>query len=78
MNSPKDYFQFSEEIVDQQLDFFMGSSHVDLLFSNIPLEETIEICTKELFNESETVENLGISEFMELLSLATKYSHFIF
>ena len=78
MNSPKDYFQFSEEIVDQQPDFFMGSLHVDLLFSNIPLEETIEICTNELFKESETVENLGISEFMELLSLATKYSHFIF
>ena len=28
---------------------FMGSLDVDSLFTNIPLEETIEICTNELF-----------------------------
>ena len=39
----KDSFHFAEEIVDQQHDFFMGSLDVDCLFTNIPLEETIEI-----------------------------------
>ena len=56
----------------------MGSLDVDSLFTNIPLEETIEICTNELFKESETVEGLSKTEFKELLSLATKDSHFIF
>ena len=48
-------FQFAEKIVDQQLDFFMGSLDVESQFTNIPLEETIEICT--------TVEGLSKSEF---------------
>ena len=56
----------------------MGSLYVDSLFTNIPLEETIEICANELFKESETVEGLSKTEFKELLSLATKDSHFIF
>ena len=74
----KDSFRFAEEIVDQQHDLFMGNLDVDSLFTNIPLEETIEICTNELFKESETVEGLSKTEFKELLSLATKDSHFIF
>ena len=73
----KDSFHFAEEIIDQQHDLFMGSLDVDSLFTNIPLEETIEICN-ELFKESETVEGLSATEFKELLSLATKDSHFIF
>ena len=68
----KDSFHFAEEIVDQQNDLFMGSLDVDSLFTNKPLEETIEICTNELFKESEIVEGLSKSEFKELLSLTTK------
>ena len=77
-NEFTDPFHFAEEIVDQQHDLFMGSLDVDSLFTNIPSEETIEICTNELFKESETVEGLSKTEFKELLSLATKDSHFIF
>ena len=71
-------FLFAEEIVDQQHDLYMGSLDVDSLFTNIPLVETIEICTNELFKESETVEGLSKTEFKGILSLATKDSHFIF
>ena len=74
----KDSFHFAEETVDQQHDLFMGSLDVDSLFTNIPLEETIEICTNKLFKESETVEGLSKTEFKQLLSLATKDSNFIF
>ena len=74
----KDSFHFAVEIVDEQHDRFMSSSDVDSLFTNIPLERTIEICTNELFKESEAVEALSKTEFKELLSLATKNSHFIF
>ena len=41
----KDSFAFAEEIVHQDSKLFMGSLNVDLLFTNIPLEETINICT---------------------------------
>ena len=74
----KDSFHFAEEIFDQQDDFFMGSFDVDSLLTNIPLEETIDICTNELFKESEAVEGLNKTEFKELLSPTTKDSHFIF
>ena len=73
----KNSFHFAEEIVDQQYDVFMGSLDVDSLFTSIPLEETIEFYTNELFKESETVESLSKIEFKALLSLATKDSHFI-
>ena len=55
----------------------MGSVDFDSLFTNIPLEETIDICTNTLF---ENMEKVGLSkiEFKELLSLATKESYFIF
>ena len=56
----------------------MGSLDVNSLFINIPLEEIIEICTNELFKESETAKGLSKSEFKELLSLATKDLHFIY
>ena len=68
----KDSFHFVEEIVDEQHDLFMGILDADSLFTNIPLEETIN----ELFRESETVEGLRKNELKELLSLATKDSHF--
>ena len=51
---------------------------VDSLFTNISSQETIKICTNELFKESETVKGLSKSEFKDLLSLPTNYSDFIF
>ena len=45
----KDSFHFSEEIVDHQSDFFMGSLDVDSQFTKITLEVTIENCTNEFF-----------------------------
>ena len=74
----KDSFHFSEEIFDQQHDLYMGSFDVDSLFTKIPLEETIKICTNKPFKEFETVESLSKTEFKKLLSLATKESHFFF
>ena len=74
----KDSFAFAEEIVEQDSEFFMGSLDVDSLFTNIPLEETIDICTNTLFENMEKVEGLSKIEFKEVLSLATKESYFIF
>ena len=44
----KDSFNFATEIVEQDSSNFMGSLDIDSLFTNIPLEETIEICTNNL------------------------------
>ena len=54
----RDSFHFAEEIIDQETDIFVCSLDIDSLFTDIRLEKIIEICTNELFKESETVERL--------------------
>ena len=39
----KGSFAFTEEIVGQDPEFFLGSLDVDSLFTNISLEETLDI-----------------------------------
>ena len=56
----------------------MGGIDVDSLFTNIPLEETIDICTNALFENTEKLEGLSKMKFKEPLSLATKESYFLF
>ena len=55
----------------------MRSQDVDSIFTNIPLEATIDICANTLFHDTEKVEGLSKIEFNELLSFATKESCFI-
>ena len=74
----KDSFAFAEKIVHQDSKLFMGSLDVDSLFTNIPLEETINICTNLLYNNEDVIEGINKSEFKNLLSLATQESYFIF
>ena len=54
----------------------MGSLDLDSLFTNIPVEETIDICANTLFENTEKVEGLSKIEFKELLSLGTEESYF--
>ena len=68
----------NEYTVKDSLAFFMGSLHVDSLFTNIPHQETINICAETLFENTEREEGLSKIGFKELLSLATKESYFIF
>ena len=56
----------------------MGSSDVNSLFTNIPPNETYDICISQLFEKIDTVEGFTKSELKELLCLATKESYFIF
>ena len=74
----KDSFQFAEEICEQDPTLTMGSLDVDSLFTNIPLDETIDICINQLFENTDTVEGFKKSELKQLLCLATKESYFIF
>ena len=56
----------------------MGILDVDSLFTNIPLEDTINICTNLLYDNEDIIEGINKSEFKNLLSLATQESYFIF
>ena len=44
----KDSFSFAEKIRNQDQTLFMASLDVDSLFTNIPLDETIDICVPAL------------------------------
>ena len=50
----------------------MGRLDMDSLFTNIPLEETINICTESIYDQNNSVKGLNKSEFKELLSLVMK------
>ena len=53
----------------------MASFDVYALFTNIPLDETIDVCVKELFQTLETlVKGISKNDFRDLLNLVTKLS----
>ena len=74
----KGSFAFAEEIVHKDGKLFMGSLDADSLFTNIPLEKTINICTNLLYNNVDVTERIKKSEFENFLSLATQESYFMF
>ena len=76
--TPKNTFEFSRDILNQNSNLFMASLDVDSLFANIPLDETINIIIEKLFCENETVHHLSRDRFKCLLTLATKKSYFVF
>ena len=56
----------------------MGNLDVDSLFTNITLEEAIDICASTLLENTERIAGLSRKELEEVLPLATKVSYFIF
>ena len=68
----KDSFAFVDEILTQNRDLYMASLDVDALFTNISLDETIDICIKKLFTTPDTlVKGISKNYFRDLLNLAT-------
>ena len=51
----KDSFEFAKNVREQNPDLFMASYDIDSLFTNLPLEETIDICVKKLFGRKKKV-----------------------
>ena len=56
----------------------MHSFDIESLFTNIPLNETIDICLDKLFHNSNIFHNFTKKQFKTLLDLATKETYFIF
>ena len=74
----KDSFAFPKEITKTDCNCVMASLDVQSLFTNIPIEETIENCVNDLFFDKSKIDNLTKQDVHDLLSAATKESLFVF
>ena len=74
----KDSFQFSKEVVEQDPGLYMCSLDVESLFTNLPLDETINIACNNVFRGSAIVNSLDANDFRNLLNIATKDAFFTF
>ena len=74
----KDSFSFAEEIQKQDPSLHMASFDVESLFTNIPLDETTNICLDLLYKKKRKIKGFLKRHCKELLSHATKKSCFIF
>ena len=74
----KDSFSFAADVREQNPDLYMASFDVDSLFTNIPLDETIEICVKKLFGRKHKFKGFNRSEFRSLLQFAVKDNLILF
>ena len=66
----KGSFDFTRDNTQQS--FFMASFGVDSLFTNVPLNEIIEIRVNELFKSSQTASGFNRQKVLEMCSLTTK------
>ena len=73
-----DSFHFAEETCKQDRNLHMASLDVDSLFTNIRLDETIDICIDSLHNDNENTTKIPKDVFCNLLNVATKESFLMF
>ena len=63
-------FDFADEVVNCDHNFYMASLDVELLFINIPLEETIKNCV-DLYSNNFYSGKLTRKDLYDLLKVAT-------
>ena len=54
------------------------SFDVESLFTNIPLQETVDLCVKLLFNDKSNIDGFTITDFHELLTITMSESLVLF
>ena len=69
-NNLKDCF-FPHEV-------YLVSFDIKSLFTNVPVQETLDIVINSLFEHQEDVKGIGKNEFKKLLNLCVNDNHFIF
>ena len=80
----KDSFSFVSEITafQKDRDLVMASFDVSSLFTNIPLDESVDLCVDLLFADCDTLEykdcKFNRTQFRKLLNFAVKDTHFVF
>ena len=65
-----DSFTFAEGLQSFDSKLVMASFDVKSLFTNIPLQETIDLCVENLFQDRTHVDNLSKDSFRELLTIS--------
>ena len=79
MNIPvRDPFHFVSIIDGKDHRLVMASLDVESLFTNIPLDETINIVTTKVFGKKRKVNGISRGDFKRLLELSTKGTVFYF
>ena len=65
----KDSFLLAEELLNYDSNLVMTRFDVEPLFTNIPLQETIDLCVKLLFNDKHNIDGFTITDFHVLLTV---------
>ena len=71
-------FSFCDEIQEQDNNLYVTSFDIESLFTNIPLDETINICVNNVFDSKKRVKRLLVKDINQLLTLSVKSSCFAF
>ena len=66
----KNSFEFAKEFIEKNSGLFKVSLDVESLFTNIPLEETINISSDTLFANEAKMNNFNRNDFKKLLRMA--------
>ena len=74
----RDSFSFCDEIQEQDNNLYMTSFDIESLFTNIPLDETMNICVNNVFGNKKRVKGLLEKDFKQLLRLSVESSCFAF
>ena len=69
---------FCKEIVNQDPQLFMPSFDIQSLFTNIPLDEMIDVCVDVVYNNRKKVKGMLKRYCKQLLTLSVKSSFFLF
>ena len=76
--SVHDSFSFADKVSSLCPDHFMIRLDVESLFTNITLNEVIDICIDDLFCDTNVIHNLDHNDMRQLLTLAAYEFFFIF
>ena len=74
----KDSLSFAEELLNFDSNLVMASFDVESLFTNIPLQETIDLCIELLFNDKLNIDGFTITDFHGLLTVTMSESLVLF
>ena len=70
--------EFAKEVDEQDSGLFVASLDMESLFSNIPLEETINVSCDSLFGNEPKVNKFSRNDFEKLLRMALQNNFFNF
>ena len=74
----RDSFCLFEELKNFDLSLIMSNFGLESLFTNIPLQKTIEFCAENLFDNKEYFHDISKEFFLELLTLTMNESFILF